>query len=549
MTWRIVPWSLIGLVVGGCSLLFDASDGDVGDASIQSALLSGLEVSSGVALDRPFEPSRFGYTANTTELMQPISITATAESPNASIVINNTSVESGIASPAIPLASGSNEIKIDVSDGTGIGQYSLTIDNHNSAQTAYVKASNTGAGDQFGISVSLSGDTLVVGAPFEDSAATGEGNSLENSGAVYVFRRTGSTWAEEAYIKASNTGAGDNFGFSVSVFGDTLAVGARHESSIATGIDGAQGNNSALSSGAVYVFRRNGTTWAQEAYIKASDTKEDDNFGQGVALGEDRLVVGAPGKEEAQTESGAAYVFHRSSEVWSQNALLKASNAGTGDSFGKVVAIAGDTLAVGASGEDSNAHGIGGNENNNNAVDSGAVYVFRYINNAWTQQAYMKGSDTEEKDLFGASVALSNDTLAVGAPGRLSDPTVGSAYVFHQVGDTWSQQQRLQATGSNNGDKFGSAITLVQDVLVVGASEREGGSGAAYVFRRIGEQWSERQFLRGSNADTDDDFGLCMALSDDTLVVCARLEDGSAVGVGGDVDEATSNSGAVYLFR
>ena len=194
---------------------------------------------------------------------------------------------------------------------------------------AYLKASNTGWTDLFGHSVSLSGDTLAVGASQERSSATGvngsqSDNSARNSGAVYIFTRSGRTWSQQAYLKASNTGADDIFGHSVSLSGDTLAVGAIFEDSSATGVNGSQSDNSEGASGAVYVFTRNGTTWSQQAY-------------------------------------------------------LKASNTGAGDWFGYSVSLSGDTLAVGAVGEDSSATDVNGDQKDNGATESGAVYVRRII--------------------------------------------------------------------------------------------------------------------------------------------------------------------------
>src|SRR5262249_19250367 len=142
---------------------------------------------------------------------------------------------------------------------------------------AYLKASNTDGSDELGWSVALSADglTLAVGAPFESSMATGiDGDQADNSapdaGAVYVFIRTGATWTQQAYIKASNTHANEGFGFSValSADGSTLAVGALEESSAATGVNGDQVDDSAPDAGAVYVFTRSGATWNQQAYIK-----------------------------------------------------------------------------------------------------------------------------------------------------------------------------------------------------------------------------------------------------------------------------------------
>ena len=335
-------------------------------------------------------------------------------------------------------------------------------------QEIYLKASNTGAGDFFGISVALSGDgnTLVVGAAGEDSNAKNTDtnpnqadNSAENSGAVYVFTRTGTSWSQESYLKASNTGGedqnddsdlGDQFGIRVTLSGDgnTLAVGANGEDSNAKNTDTNpnQADNSAENSGAVYVFTRTGSSWSQQAYLKASNTDAGDFFGISVALGDDgnTLVVGARGEDSnaknadatpdqtnnSAENSGAVYVFTRSGVSWSQQTYLKASNTGgddpnddsdLGDRFGVSVALSGggSTLAVGASGEDSNTKSIdvAPNQADNSTKDAGAVYVFTRTGASWSQENYLKASNTDAGDEFGRSVALSDDgnTLAVGA--------------------------------------------------------------------------------------------------------------------------------------
>ncbi len=232
---------------------------------------------------------------------------------------------------------------------------------------------------------------------------------------------------QQGYLKASNTEANDGFGFSVALAGDTLAVGVPGEASAATGINGNQGSNSAPTSGAVYVFTRTNGVWSQQAYVKASNTEANDEFGYSVALDADTLAVGAwleasaaTGIDGNQTDnnaagSGAVYVFTRTNEVWSQQAYVKASNTEANDRFGFSVALAGDTLAVGVPGEASAATGIDGNQTDNNAAGSGAVYVFTRTNEVWSQQAYVKASNTEANDEFGFSVALDGDTLAVGA--------------------------------------------------------------------------------------------------------------------------------------
>lgn len=312
----------------------------------------------------------------------------------------------------------------------------------------YFKANNTKASDNYGYAVALSADgsTLAVGAPSEDSGATGIGGdqtdvSMPNAGAVYVFIRSAGVWSQQAYVKASNTDADDQFGSSValSADGNTLAVSAPGEDSNATGINGDQTDDSAFTAGAVYVFTRSAGVWSQQAYVKASNTGANDYFGYRLALSGDgnTLAVGAIGEgsnatgingdeaNNSKATSGAVYVFIRSAGAWSQQAYVKASNTGVGDQFGTSVALSanGNTLAVGAYSESSNATGINGDQANDSTGTSGAVYVFTRSAGAWSQQAYIKASNTQGTDYFGRSVGLSGDgnTLAVGADGEDSN--------------------------------------------------------------------------------------------------------------------------------
>ena len=316
--------------------------------------------------------------------------------------------------------------------GSGDASASLTL-------RAYLKASNPNAGDNFGFSQALSGDTLAVGALFEASNATGiDGNQLDNSaadsGAVYVFTRTAGVWTQQASLTSSNLDVSDFFGYSVALSGDTLAVGAIGEDSNATGINGNQLDNSLSFSGAVYVFTRTAGVWTQQAYVKASNTDTGDFFGNSVVVSGDTLAVNAYHEasnatgingnqlDNSAANTGAVYVFTRTAGVWTQQAYVKASNSGAGDYFGGFsLALFGDTLAVGASGEASNATGINGNQLDNSAANTGAVYVFTRRAGVWTQQAYVKASNPDANDSFGGSVAVSAGTLAVGALGEASN--------------------------------------------------------------------------------------------------------------------------------
>ncbi len=465
------------------------------------------------------------------------------------------------------------------------------------AQQAYLKASNTGAGDFFGTSVAMSGDTVVVGAPSESSNAAGVNgneadNSLSTSGAVYVYVRSGATWIQQAYLKASNPGNGDRFGTSVSVSGDTIVVGALAEDSNATGVDGNQADNSAADSGAAYVFVRNGVTWSQQAYLKASNAEANDHFGYSVFASGDTVVVGAifegsnatgvNGDETNNSEivSGAAYVFVRNGTTWSQQAYLKASNTQSGDLFGISVTASNDLVAVGAYGEDSDAVNVDGDETDNSATNSGAAYVFVRNGTTWSQQAYLKPSNTNADDFFGASVAASGDTVVVGATNEDSSATgvdgddtdnsanaAGAAYVFvRDVGGAWSQQAYLKASNTGAGDNFGNSIAADGDTVIIGsfledsnatglngdhANNSAPDSGAAYVFvRDAGATWTPHSYVKATNTDSIDRFGASVAASGDTIVVGAYGEKSSATGVNGNqTDNSLNNAGATYVFE
>ena len=204
------------------------------------------------------------------------------------------------------------------------------------------------------------------------------------------FTRSGTTWTQQAYIKTSNTDSVDYFGYSVSLSGDTLAVGASFEDSNATGVGGAQGDNTLADSGAVYVFSRSGTTWTQQAYLKASNTGASDYFGFSVSLSGDMLAVGAYGKIATQPASAATVAITASAAAalpiclratvttWSQRAYIKAPQTpATMTTSGYGLSLSAGTLAVGAYGEASNATGFLGDQSNNTLASSGAVYLFQ----------------------------------------------------------------------------------------------------------------------------------------------------------------------------
>jgi hypothetical protein len=464
----------------------------------------------------------------------------------------------------------------------------------------YFKASNTDEIDGFGFSVAISGDglTLAVGAPFESSGATGvkhpgdpdyassqADNSALDSGAVYVFAYGGGIWEQQAYIKAWNTDAADEFGSAVAISydGDTLAVAAAGEDG--NSVNG-ETDNSIPNSGAAYIYTRTGNTWDPEYYAKAFNPGEDDVFGWALSLSDDgfTLAASAPGEDsdgdpddDSVSDSGAVYVFERDALGWFQQAYLKAPVADDFDSFGSSLALSedGNTLAVGYPGEDS----ADTNPYDNSAIDSGAVAVFTRAGIIWSSRDFLKASNAEDQDYFGAAVSLSGDgsILIVGAPGEdgngldqdsnsLSDS--GAVYVFEDFGGPWTQTDYIKAFNPDDSDEFGGAVSLSGDgySLAVGAGLEDSGaiglegnesdnsaedSGAVYLLVRFTDYFSPYSYIKASNTEDFDYFGFSVDLSWDglTLAVGAPDEDGGATGIAGNADDNSAPlSGAVYMY-
>ncbi len=359
--------------------------------------------------------------------------------------------------------------------------------------------------DQFGISVAISGDTIVVGASYQGYDASGA-NSLSQAGAAYVFTRSGGVWSQQQKLVATGTNArvaGDCFGYSVAISGETIAVGAYGQDFDASGA------NSLSQAGAVYVFTRGGGVWSQQQKLVATGANAraaSDQFGV-VAISGETLVVGALGQDydadgaDLVSNAGAAYVFTRSGGVWSQQQKIVTTGANArvaDDGFGRSMAISGETLVVGATGQDFDADGA------DSALQAGAAYVFTRSGGVWSQQQKLVATGTNARtasDLFGFSVAISGETIVVGAHQQDYDAAganlvnnAGAAYVFTRSGGVWSQQQKLLGTGTNArmvGDLFGSAVAISGEAIGVGASYQDydvsganpsGNVGAAHIF-------------------------------------------------------------------
>jgi hypothetical protein len=564
--------------------------------SSTDATLAGLALSIG-PLAPAFDPARLAYTAGplrTQTILSPTTttVTATARSLRASVTVQGAPAMSGIPSAPVALISAPVQpidVTVTAADGKTQIHYAVAV---STTPNDYIKASNTRANALFGTSVALVSDLLAVGAPGDASANTNEADtSAPNAGAVYLYERMNGLWTKQAYVKASNARAQAFFGSSVawSEDGTILAVGALGDSSNATLVNGNESDTSLLQAGAVYVYRQVVRHWLESAYIKASNTRANAQFGRAIAVSGNTLAVGAVGDSsnatlvngnESDTSApyaGAVYVYTYTNSVWALQAYVKASNTRASANFGYAVALSGDTLAIGASSESSNATLVNGNESDTSAPNAGAAYVYTRTAGVWTKQAYVKASNTRPNAYFGTSLALSGDTLAVGSFGESSGATVingdesdtsaggsGAMYVYGRAGGVWAKQAYIKASNGKKGAGFGVAVAISANALVVGARGEASGArfvdgdmndlsapdaGAVYVYTPAAGSWTPLAYVKASNTRSNMLFGAPIAISGVSIAVGATQESSGATLVNGNQDDTSAASaGAVYVY-
>lgn len=387
--------------------------------------------------------------------------------------------------------------------------YPLTIDPFVATQQAKLIAADAAPSDFFALDVSIWGNTAVVGSPFS------------GGGAAYVFVRSGTTWSQQAKLVGADVAADDQFGRAVAIWGDTIVVGSLGDDN--EGGDGA---------GSAYVFVRSGTTWGQQAKVRADDGEPFAFLGGTVAIYGDTIVAGAGRDDhpEAGANAGSAYVFVRSGTSWSQQAKLTASDPAADNEFGTSVAIWADTAVIGAEAP----LALQGPQTGDTA---GSAYVFVRSGSSWSQQAKLTADVPTLGDQFGFSVAVENDTALVGSH---FDDDNGSVFVFVRSGGTWSQQAKLTSSEPEMFADFGASVDLHGNVAVVGAPFEDGvgsRSGAAYFFERSGTTWTQQDRVAPADLGDPANFGGAVALWGDTAVIGASRH--AAAG---------ADSGAAYVF-
>jgi len=395
-----------------------------------------------------------------------------------------------ITAVVLPLIGNANENK---------NKYSMVLN-----EQAKLLASDGVAYDEFGFSVSISGDYALIGSPYDDDGGDG-------SGSAYVFKRSGSSWTELAKLTASDAASLDYFGRSVSIDGDYALVGA-------IGND-----DNGDTSGSTYVFKRSGSTWTEQVKLTASDGDPFDSFGHSVSIDGDYALIGAKGYDGA---IGAAYVFKRSGSTWTEEAILTASDGDYIDDFGWSVSINGYRALIGAVYDDD--HG----------AESGSAYVFKRSGSTWTEEAKLTASDADADDRFGFSVSIDGDYALIGAKGNDDDGDgSGSAYVFMRSGSSWIEQVKLTASDGDTADIFGQSVSIDGYRALVGASGNEAYAGAAYVFKRSGSTWTEEIKLNVSDAAPFDNLGHSVSIDGDYVLVGSAADDDNG-----------ENSGSAYIF-
>jgi hypothetical protein len=420
---------------------------------------------------------------------------------------------------AASLSYAPQQIAIQVDDQNAV--YPLTVDPLIFLESKRI-ASDGAAGDYLGSSVAISGDIAIVGVPIASVGAH------VHQGSAYIFVRSGTTWNQQARLTASDGAAGDYLGSSVAISGDTAIVGASYAKMKAN-----------TDQGAAYVFVMPSGGWvdaSETAKLSASDGTANDFFGNSVAISGDTAIVGV---SDANLQQGSAYVFAKPGSGWAsatQTAKLTASDGAESNFFGSSVAISGDTAIVGA------MYASVGSLNTN----QGAAYVFVKPAGGWataTETAKLIASDGIASDAFGYSVAISDDTAVVGAVG--ANTNQGTAYVFVRPGGGWANSnETAKLSASDRAAKafFGNSVAISGDTVIVGAYNAQNTQGSAYVFVRPGRLWPdihETVKLNASDGAIGDYFGTSVAISGGTAIVGAPY-----ASVGGNVDQ-----GSVYLYQ
>lgn len=405
--------------------------------------------------------------------------------------------------------------------------------------------------DNFGHSVAIFGNYAVVGAPYEDHTTGSSFQRQQNDqGAAYIYENVSGSWIQIQKIVASDGNSEDLFGYSVSISGDIIAVGAPNEDD---GTSGLWKENS----GSVYLFKKISGSWTQVEKIEAPDRDTEDKFGLSVSLSEDYLIVGAPYESHDASGgnnllySGSAYIFEYTGEEWNQGQKIVANNRNVVALFGESVSISGDFAVVGA-------HGESRDEMNINFLGSaGAAYIFKRISGNWVQTKKITPPQNRRQSnaKFGKSVSIFGNKIIVGAYWEdyypVSGPVIqdaGAAYIFENINGNWTHSISVDPpSGQEYLDIFGTSVSISEEYAVVGCSNKNvngiTNSGAAYLYQKVSGNWTQIDQIIAPDKSVADFFGQAVSISESQVICGAPKEDHDEIGANN-----LSNSGSAYFF-
>jgi hypothetical protein len=360
-------------------------------------------------------------------------------------------------------------------------------------------------GDSFGSVLAIYGNYAIIGAHLDNVNGT-------DSGSAYIFKNHKKGWVQQAKLTPDDGAAIDWFG-SVAIFEDYAIVGKLG--------DDENGSNS----GAAYIFKRDGITWTQQTKLTPEDGASGDWFGVLPAIFGNYAIIGAPFDNNAK---GAAYVFKRTEETWTEKDKLTPDDGAPGDCFGVALSIYEDYAVIGAPYYENG---------------SGAAYIFKRTGEIWIQEAKLTPNDPTEGALFGGSVSIYQDYVISGAyKADNHDTKSGAAYIFKRTGTTWKQETKLSSSDGSEGDWFGYSVSIHDNYAIVGAEhddDKGNYSGAAYIFTRERPHWIQQAKLVSNNASEGDLFGSAVACFGNYALIGAKYDDN---------DDNGMDSGSAFVY-
>ena len=499
-------------------------------------LLLGLQLSAGT-LEPAFAADQHDYRVRVPLLAPRVEITPTIPAKS-TVSLNGAGFDSKTLTPVLPLGKPMALELVVTSEFAVTNKYTITFE-RTGEQQSYVKSVNAGSYDQFGSSVDIEADTMVVGAWFEDQGGM-------DTGSAYVLTRDGDSWKVQERLEPNDPADYNYFGSSVSLEGETIAVGAIRQGLFTN-------TTPTPRQGAVYIYQRTPEGWKQTQRLAAPKQDEADLFGNHVVLSGDTLLVGAPTESSGAKNSGAVYFYRRDGAMFSQVQKLKSNSVLADAHFGSDAEFDGDTLVVGAP-----------------ALPSpnwkGSAEVFVRNGGEWSYLQTLAPGTLSTSGSFGYQLAVHGDRIAISAPhpsdypGSPTPTDPGEVYIFERQGGMWQETAKLRAPSPRRTDWFGLSLLLLDNTLVIGAPGDASGargipadparsdaafSGAVYIYAASDQGWTQSGFFKGSNTDVDDWFGIWLATDGQSLLVSALFENGtSARAAGGGL-----TTGAVYLFH